>query len=385
MSNQPSKNSNNLEKYTKEDRIWVDGCYDVCHFGHANSLRQAKLMGKYLIVGVHSNAEIEKHKGPPVFTDEERYEMVRSIKWVDEVVEDAPYVTDLKIMDQYNCQYCAHGDDLTMDANGVDTYQEVKDQGRYKEFKRTQGVSTTNIVGRMILACQERKDSSANESNEDKKLQSDFAEGQSKEKTVSPFTGVSKFLQTTQRITQFQAGAREATADDVVVYVSGAFDVFHNGHLGFLKAALEQTNGTYLVVGLHSDEEVQRYRGNPIFTLNERTLSILACKYVNEVVIGAPYKIDNEIINHFKINYVCHGQESEIVPCVDGSDPYEVAKEKGIYRQVNSKSEVTASVIIDRIVRNKLKFEERNRKKQEKENRAFAAWERSRQEKSSAK
>jgi len=41
----------------------------MVHFGHANSLRQAKLMGDYLVVGVHTDEEIEKHKGPPVFTE----------------------------------------------------------------------------------------------------------------------------------------------------------------------------------------------------------------------------------------------------------------------------------------------------------------------------
>ena len=77
----------------------------MVHFGHANSLRQAKAMGDYLIVGVHNDEEITKHKGilmtakhfhfiilhstdetvtncylnflfytgPPVFTEEERY------------------------------------------------------------------------------------------------------------------------------------------------------------------------------------------------------------------------------------------------------------------------------------------------------------------------
>lgn len=44
----------------------------MVHFGHANSLRQAKALGDKLIVGVHTDAEIEKHKGPPVFTQEER-------------------------------------------------------------------------------------------------------------------------------------------------------------------------------------------------------------------------------------------------------------------------------------------------------------------------
>lgn len=53
-------------------RIWVDGCFDMMHFGHSNALRQAKEMGDFLIVGVHSDAEIAKHKGPTVMTETER-------------------------------------------------------------------------------------------------------------------------------------------------------------------------------------------------------------------------------------------------------------------------------------------------------------------------
>ena len=41
-------------------RVWIDGCYDMVHFGHANALRQAKAMGDHLIVGVHTDKEIEK-------------------------------------------------------------------------------------------------------------------------------------------------------------------------------------------------------------------------------------------------------------------------------------------------------------------------------------
>ncbi|CAF4435156.1 unnamed protein product, partial [Adineta steineri] len=104
-------------------------------------------MGTYLVVGVHSEAEITKHKGPPVFSEQERYKMVRAIKWVDEVVEDAPYVTALETLEKYNCQFCVHGDDITVTADGVDTYHIVKAAGRYRECKRTQGVSTTDLVG----------------------------------------------------------------------------------------------------------------------------------------------------------------------------------------------------------------------------------------------
>ncbi|KAM9598002.1 ethanolamine-phosphate cytidylyltransferase isoform 1-T1 [Trichechus inunguis] len=90
-------------------RVWCDGCYDMVHYGHSNQLRQARAMGDYLIVGVHTDEEISKHKGPPVFTQEERYKMVQAIKWVDEVVAAAPYVTTLQTLDKYNCDFCVHG------------------------------------------------------------------------------------------------------------------------------------------------------------------------------------------------------------------------------------------------------------------------------------
>ncbi len=47
------KFSNNFhsKKYTSEKYL----SYDMVHFGHANACRQAKQMGSYLIVGVHSD------------------------------------------------------------------------------------------------------------------------------------------------------------------------------------------------------------------------------------------------------------------------------------------------------------------------------------------
>lgn len=50
------------------------------------------------------------------------------------------------------------------------------------------------------------------------------------------------------------------------------------GHVDLLKAAREL--GTYLIVGLHTDEVVNRYKGmnHPIMNLYERALSVLACR-----------------------------------------------------------------------------------------------------------
>lgn len=72
-----------------------------------------------MIVGVHSDDEIKKHKGPPVLSEEERYQAVEACKWVDQVVRAAPYVTSLKILEDHHVDFCAHGDDIVTTSDGV--------------------------------------------------------------------------------------------------------------------------------------------------------------------------------------------------------------------------------------------------------------------------
>ena len=48
-------------------------------------------------------------------------------------------------------------------------------------------------------------------------------------------------------------------------------------------------------------------------------------QYVDEVVIGAPYSVTKELIDHFKIDVVVHGK-TEVMPDTDGSDPYAVSQ-----------------------------------------------------------
>ena len=231
-------------------------------------------MGDYLIVGVHNDEEIKKNKGPPVFTEQERYKMVRAIKWVDEVIENAPYLTTIQTLDKYNCDFCVHGDDITLDATGQDTYRFVKASGRYKECKRTAGVSTTDLVGRMLLLTKNHHKISSEEENPSTEEVNSII---SDPTTHSPWTSVSRFLPATQKIIQFAEG-KEPKPGDKILYVAGAFDLFHIGHVDFLEKVKKL--GDYLIVGLYTDQEVNRYRGSnyPIMNLHERVLSVLACK-----------------------------------------------------------------------------------------------------------
>ena len=82
-----------LGKKPKEVRIWMDGAFDVFHFGHMNAFRQGRALGTYLVVGVNDDASITACKGTaPVLNDEERIGAVMGCRWVDEVVPHCPYV-----------------------------------------------------------------------------------------------------------------------------------------------------------------------------------------------------------------------------------------------------------------------------------------------------
>lgn len=180
----------------------------MVHFGHANACRQAKALGDYLIVGVHSDEEISKHKGPPVYNEQERYKMVRGIKWVDEVVEDAPYVTNLETLDKYNCDFCVHGDDITLTADGVDTYHIVKEANKYREVKRTQGVSTTDLVGRMLLLTKTHHENDETKTPCAERTKEMASSGGS----YSPWTKSCQFLATSNKIIQFSDGREPKVA-----------------------------------------------------------------------------------------------------------------------------------------------------------------------------
>lgn len=92
-----------------------------------------------------------------------------------------------------------------------------------------------------------------------------------------------------------------------VIYVDIVGDLFHYGHIRFLKQAKE--HGDILIVGLMSDEECIQYKRKPFLNINERKETIEACKYVDKVIVNAPMPITEEFIDKYNIDYVCHGDD----------------------------------------------------------------------------
>ena len=95
--------ASSLLKKEKNERIYIDGCFDLTHSGHFNAIRQAKACGDELVVGTCSDEEILKTKGPTIFNGRERAEIMRHCKFVDEVQADTPYTPTIEFLNDINC------------------------------------------------------------------------------------------------------------------------------------------------------------------------------------------------------------------------------------------------------------------------------------------
>ena len=76
------------EKRNGKRVVFTNGCFDLLHPGHIESLETARGLGDVLIVGLNSDEGVRRLKGPgrPVYPAEERAEILASLECVDAVL-----------------------------------------------------------------------------------------------------------------------------------------------------------------------------------------------------------------------------------------------------------------------------------------------------------
>ena len=91
------------------------------------------------------------------------------------------------------------------------------------------------------------------------------------------------------------------------VYVDMVGDLFHAGHVALLREA--RRHGDWLVVGVLSDETAASYKRRPVMTLAERVAVIEACRYVDQVIVDAPFQVTRAFLDDHAITTVVHGDD----------------------------------------------------------------------------
>ena len=128
-------------------RVYVDMVADLFHYGHVELLRQARALGDYLLVGIHSDEAVLAHKRKPILTMEERVAGVAGCRYVDEVLPNAPWVTDRAWIEKHDIHLVVHGDDYSQ--QDLDkTHAVPLEMGIVRTVPYTMGISTTEIIRR---------------------------------------------------------------------------------------------------------------------------------------------------------------------------------------------------------------------------------------------
>ncbi|EKX32318.1 hypothetical protein GUITHDRAFT_121513 [Guillardia theta CCMP2712] len=159
----------NLPLLTLTTNVYCDGVYDLCHKGHKNLFQAALTFGNRLLVGVMSDEDCEQYKRRPIMTTDERCKEVNSCKAVHKAI---PLPHDYsktgltrEFIEEHNIHIVAHGAEYNLDneayakkiAEGacIDYYKVPREMGITRTFPRTEGISTSDLIKRIVSRADE--------------------------------------------------------------------------------------------------------------------------------------------------------------------------------------------------------------------------------------
>jgi glycerol-3-phosphate cytidylyltransferase len=121
--------------------ILTFGTYDLLHIGHVRILERAAKLGDKLIVGVSCSELNRTKKGrAPVYSTQDRCDIVRALACVDEVFVEKSLEAKGDYIKQYKADVLVMGDDW------AGRFDEFNDLCSVVYLPRTQGISTSKLI-----------------------------------------------------------------------------------------------------------------------------------------------------------------------------------------------------------------------------------------------
>ena len=126
--------------------VFTNGCFDIVHLGHIDYLEKARNLGTKLVLGLNTDASVNRLKGPtrPVVNEYARARMMAAFEFVDAVILfDEP--TPLQLIEAIKPDILVKGDDYTVETI-VGSDFVIGNGGEVKTISLVEGYSTTKLI-----------------------------------------------------------------------------------------------------------------------------------------------------------------------------------------------------------------------------------------------
>ena len=136
----------------KYDRCVVNGVFDLFHVGHVRLLKRAKDMFKEVVVAIDSDELVMQEKRKPIFSQEERLEIIKACRYVDDalIVDRSwgPHAFEESVVNDFMDKYKIDAVFVAADDPEYVKYWfgHLYRQGKVVVVPRTQGISTTQVI-----------------------------------------------------------------------------------------------------------------------------------------------------------------------------------------------------------------------------------------------
>lgn len=136
----------------KRKIVYLDGVFDLFHRGHLESLIKAKNIlndpdNTVLLVGIVGDKDATSYKRKPIINEEDRTEIIKSIKYVDYTICPCPLVVTMDFIKNNNIDIVVHGFVSEEDRNKQkDFFKEINENGYFKEIEYYSKTSTSEII-----------------------------------------------------------------------------------------------------------------------------------------------------------------------------------------------------------------------------------------------
>jgi len=148
----PLQLDNTLANWRADNKkiVFTNGCFDLLHLGHIDYLAKARDLGDKLIIGLNTDASVQRLKGPsrPVKDQASRAHLLAAMQFVDAVVffdEETP----IKLIENVNPNVLVKGGDYSIE--GIVGHEIVlKNGGEVRTIEFVEGYSSSQIIEKII-------------------------------------------------------------------------------------------------------------------------------------------------------------------------------------------------------------------------------------------